>query len=353
MNAFVSLFIVILSLLAANCASTDRLEEKDSVQVNQADSVKVETAIVSRKRVTEEIRCEGRIISGSKKIISTSVSGRISRLQLRPGSILRPGDLLFQLDTTFLQMALTDALLEKEEAGIRLEEKLASRPSGDTLQGSVLQRWELICGVPQSIQKVRRARKELLGATGRATGPGRVGSVFVWEGQSVAAGEKIAEYHPKGSFEVELSLSYLPADLAPGKQVLIQVYPDSMPFTGIIHRILPQVNEKGLFVLYAKLPNQHLQLYEGQRVTGLIMDELSEKIPVIPVGALTSRSGRTVVFKVHRNQAEWMYVTTGRRVDEEIQVLEGLAPGDTVVISGQQFLGHRSLVRIDNQGHAH
>lgn len=350
MNRLVLSIIVGFSLMSlSGCASMGK-NDQEAVEISAENlPVTVTISTVTTRKVAEEIRCDGTIVSLRKKIISAPVAGRISLLTLQPGAVISPGELLFQLDTTFLSIALQEALLEKEEALIRMAEKLASRPGPDTLQEEVLARWEILCGIPQSEQKIRRARTELRGATGRAKGAGRAGSIFVSEGQSVSAGEKIAEYHPAESFEVELTLPRLPSALAPGMEVRIQLFPDSPSLPGSIQHILPQVNEKGLFVAYVKLHQIDQQLYQGQRVTGILLENLNEEFPVVPEEALTTRSGRSVVFRIRKNVADWAYVKTGRKVAGYVQILNGVSVGDTIATSGQQYLGHGSQITFETR----
>jgi len=76
-----------------------------------------------------------------------------------------------------------------------------------------------------------------------------------------------------------------------------------------------------------------------------------ENVISIPQQALTERRGATVVYVLVDDpygayRVEMREVTIGVNVDGEVEIRNGLEPGEAVVVQGQQFLADGSPVRV-------
>jgi RND family efflux transporter MFP subunit len=58
----------------------------------------------------------------------------------------------------------------------------------------------------------------------------------------------------------------------------------------------------------------------------------------VPTSAVVQRGQMEIVFAVENQHAHLHLVKTGRRVNDEIEILSGLDPGDSVVIDNPQQL---------------
>ena len=78
-----------------------------------------------------------------------------------------------------------------------------------------------------------------------------------------------------------------------------------------------------------------------------IITEEKAGIVKIPADCLVSRFGRTFVFVVDENGvAEQRDVTPGIEVDNILEIVDGLEPGERVVYQGQSLLEDRAQVRV-------
>jgi HlyD family secretion protein len=71
---------------------------------------------------------------------------------------------------------------------------------------------------------------------------------------------------------------------------------------------------------------------------------------VIPKYAVLEEKGKRSVFTVKGHQAIRVPVATGHEQEEEIEILEGLSPGDQVVVRGQEYLRDGATVRLIEGG---
>jgi len=49
---------------------------------------------------------------------------------------------------------------------------------------------------------------------------------------------------------------------------------------------------------------------------------------------------------IRNGRAQWTYVTTGPRSGDHVVLLDGVAPGDTVAVSGHHALAHDAPVEV-------
>jgi multidrug efflux pump subunit AcrA (membrane-fusion protein) len=61
------------------------------------------------------------------------------------------------------------------------------------------------------------------------------------------------------------------------------------------------------------------------------------------------RQGRDLVFRVNNGRAEWVYVEVGRRSGNEVEIVDGLKPGDEIAIAGHHALAHDAPVAVMGQ----
>ena len=67
---------------------------------------------------------------------------------------------------------------------------------------------------------------------------------------------------------------------------------------------------------------------------------------VVPKDAVVYRSGRAVVFTIENNESKWNYVEVGKDNGQEIEILDGIKPGSTVITTNNLQLAHQAPVQI-------
>jgi len=67
---------------------------------------------------------------------------------------------------------------------------------------------------------------------------------------------------------------------------------------------------------------------------------------VVPKQALVYRSGRPVVFTLTGNESKWNYVEVGKDNGQEVEILKGIEPNETVITTNNLQLAHQAPVQI-------
>lgn len=134
------------------------------------------------------------------------------------------------------------------------------------------------------------------------------------------------------------------------KKLLVQFNVDNYPgetFTGSVYLISPAVSTTSrAFGVGALVTNTNFRLKANTFARGSLTLERGVPTPVVPLESVVSFAGVTKVFVVETNVAHARAVTVGRIQNGQQEILEGLKPGETVVVTGQSKLTEGAAVAL-------
>jgi RND family efflux transporter MFP subunit len=133
-----------------------------------------------------------------------------------------------------------------------------------------------------------------------------------------------------------------------GQQALLQVDAiQNKNFEGEVLRVSPTVNsETGTFEVTVSVKDETKQLKPGMFGRVKIVYDTRQNALTIPKNAVISEDGVNSVYVIKSNMAHRKNINTGYSNGNNIEVLEGLAPSDTVVTIGQSSLQDSAKVEI-------
>lgn len=171
----------------------------------------------------------------------------------------------------------------------------------------------------------------------------------VADGQLVAAGFQVAEIGPLDTLVADVDL--MGPELArvqPGLSARIHHYafPDAS-LTAEVVRISPVLDPvKHTFRAEVAVANDAGLLRPGMFVEVTVVVEQRKDIHVVPRESVTDRSGRSVVFLLDGQRVSRRDVRLGLGDDDQVEVLDGLALGDRIVVRGLETLTDGARVRV-------
>lgn len=182
----------------------------------------------------------------------------------------------------------------------------------------------------------------------RSKATGTVTAVPTVAGNQVSPQSVIAEVGNLSRLEVETRIpeKHL-ASLQPGLSgwITSRAYPDSR-LPGRVSEVSPVVDPRSRTVLVTMVPDSTTLLRPGQSVTVNLILETRSDIMTVPAAAVSERRDGAGVFVVNGDSAGWQPVKTGANVDGLIEILDGLNPGDSVIIAGYQELTDGTSIRV-------
>jgi membrane fusion protein (multidrug efflux system) len=292
----------------------------------------VQIAVLKTERLGDRITSVGTVLPNERVDIRSEISGRVRGIQFREGGRVKKGDLLVKIDDSELRAQLARAQSELEIAkkeATRFDElykqKVASQREHDNAVNKL--------GVAQAELDLINA--QIRKTDIRAPFAGVVGLRSVSEGGYVTPTSPITtllEDHPvKVDFTVPERFA---ASIKKGEVVHFTVEGSSRVFDATVYAlesiIDPATRSMGV---RATSPNTDGALVPGAFAEVEVL--LPERDAVtVPSYALVPELRGQRVFLMRGGKAESVSVETGLRTEERVEVVKGLAAGDTLITSG-------------------
>ena len=220
-------------------------------------------------------------------------------------------------------------------------ELVTDRERQDSLYRSVqiAQMHESLENMRLNMNMIRR-RKENLSV--KAPISGELGLLDVELGQSVAAGAKIGQINNLDSYKIEAQIDEHYIDrVAPGLEATFERQREK--YSSVIRKVYPEVRD-GKFKADFRFEGQQPEnIRTGQTYyLNLQLGQSAEAI-LIPRGSFYQNTGGKWVYVLNADgtKATKRSVRIGRQNPQYYEVLEGLAPGDKVIISSYDSFGDK------------
>ncbi|WP_440640890.1 efflux RND transporter periplasmic adaptor subunit [Bradyrhizobium sp. PUT101] len=332
-----SFFVLSLLILLAAC------NEK---AVNDQTSGKPIGAPVTTVEVVDipvSYTVPGSVISDGRIVVSSRVVGFIEQLDVREGQKVSRGDLLVRIDPSDIDEAIRQA-----QAGVRASqedledaERDAQRyatlaPSGavasETLRKSRVRADIARAALDKARSALAAAEAQRSYATITSPVDGVIVSVARRRGEMATAGSTIliVESREVLLFKAFVSERNL-ALINPNTPVVVRI--DTLsdtPFAGHIRGIVPSGDEiTRRYEINIVLPNDPSLVPGMFGRTEIVLG--MQKTPTIPRGALVRRGGIDGVFVLDGKIARFRWLRTGRDLGDSVEVVAGLAGGETIL----------------------
>jgi len=127
--------------------------------------------------------------------------------------------------------------------------------------------------------------------------------------------------------------------------VSVQAKP-GQAFEGQLAAIAPEVDEKNRhFMIDVRVPNSNRALLSGMYATARIVEATAANAVILPKEAVMTRDGKRVVMKVQGETLSAVIVKEGLTDGTRVQILSGIAAGDTVMADARRQIPAGAKVR--------
>lgn len=312
-----------------------------------AGPVSVEIAAVKQARLQDDAQAVGSLNSRQAVTLKPETAGRVARIAFKDGQGVKRGQLLVQLDDTLQRAELSQAQaqLSIARANLKRNEELLAQ---SFVAARVVDESRAALQVAEAQVDLAQARLQRM----RITAPfdGTLGLRSINLGQYVKDGDPLVNLEDTSQLTVDFRLPERYQNrIAPGQSVQVQL--DALPGQRYPARVLavdPLLDANGRSIaVRAEMPSSRGQeLRPGMFARVLIVFSVNENALVVPEEALVPQGGRQYVYVLDEQGQGDARKRTSRRVEVElgvrrgadVQITQGLKPGDTVVVAGQQRL---------------
>jgi len=315
-----------------------------------AFAVAVETARVRPTEVVLEATAVGSLRSNESVVLRPETAGRIAAINFRDGSAVSKGMLLVELDA-----ATQAAEVDQARANLGLaqanhqrnqdlfERKFISRQALDNTQAGLK--------IQEAALALAQARFDKMRI--RAPFSGFVGIRRVNVGDYVKEGQDLVNLEDISTLKIDFRLpEFYLAQLRAGQ--VLEVASDALPgqvFPALVEAINPLVEAGGRAIaLRAQMTNARGQLRPGMFVRVRVLFERRADVLLVPEQAVIPDSKAPFVYRLAQGHAQRVPVKTGLRRDGQVEITEGLAIDDEIVVAGQLKLRDGIAVRPLGEG---
>ena len=368
-------FAIVLSsslFLAACGSSSTTAEAAPETTAPEATIVDVSVVKASAGVIESSLEISGTLAPRSRVAVKPKLSGTIERMLVDIGDPVAMGQTIAtidrreidaQVDASVAAVAVAKASLDTAEAGLAsavLEHDRAKNlfekgalprqrlDAAETAHRSgVAQRDLATANLAQANAALRRAREVQSNST--VTSP--VNGFVVernYDAGSTPGDKPIVVVADLREMKLEAGVGEMEAGrLRVGMKatVAVQAKPGQI-FTGQLAAIAPEVDERNRhFKIDLRVPNDGRTLLSGMYATARIVEATVPNAILIPKEAVATRDGKRIVQKVQGDSVSIVEVVEGLSDGARVQIVKGLAAGDTVLADGRRQLATGSKVR--------
>ena len=305
------------------------------------------------------LRSIGRLESRAAPLVAAEIDGRVLKLAVDEGEEVATGATLAELDATSItlevraaraELGRIGALLANEERRVERFRTLADREliAREQLDDAEAQLAVLRAQRDAVEAKLHIVEDQLAKTVIRAPLAGRIQKRLVSVGDFVKRGSPLFEIATSATLRALLPVPEpLAARVAPGLAVTLgsPLTPD-LHAAGVITELRPAVGEANRAVwAIVDLENPGAWRPDAT-VRGEIVLARHPDAVVVPEQSLVRRPAGEVVYVIRDGRASQRVVTPGERFDGLVEIVSGLAAGDTVAVEGAAYLSDGAPVRL-------
>jgi len=380
--------VTVLPVLLAGCggdSSADAKGKGHGKKGGDGPAREVRLARAEESRLSRTISVAGTLAAEEQAQLATKVAGRLERVYVDIGSPVRRGQTIarlvptdFELRVQQAQSALAqarsqlglppsgpDEMVAPEKTAVVRQaaatlkqvqltrERMAKLFADQLIPRSDLDAAEAALGVAegryqeaietahtrqgllaQRESELGIARQQLADSVLTAPFDGAIRERLANAGDYVAAGTPVAVLVRVHPLRLKLAVPEREASgVKIGQPVEVTVEGDPARHTGRMARISPSISEENRTLLVeAEIPNRDGSLRPGSFARAEIVVEASDPAVLVPASAIVTFAGIEKVIGVEDGKAVEKRVKTGRRAGERVEIVDGIKPGESVVL---------------------
>jgi multidrug efflux pump subunit AcrA (membrane-fusion protein) len=385
MKAPILFSLLLLTLVSACSGSHSETTPQAQAASAPAPAVAVDTAKIEMRELQRSVEAVGTLDPNEEVIVTNQVEGIIERLFVDLGDSVRAGQVLAQLDTRELELAVQQqqAALQQElarlgltdgnasvddkttsqvrqaeatfaEAKIRLDRTKKLVAEGvvpnqqldeqqaryDVADAALHSARETVRNIRATISARRAAlslaEKKLSDAKITAPIAGFVKDRQVSQGQFLKTNSSVVTIVQNSPLKLKVDVpESAVAFVRAGGRVQFQVdaFPDRV-FEGRIGRLSPSVDQQSRTLkLEALVSNSDGALKPGFFARVTIQTDRKDKALIAPAEALINFAGLEKIFVIDNGKVDERIVRSGVRVGNDVEIVEGVKEGELVAKS--------------------
>jgi len=304
-----------------------------------------------------EFVSNGKLMASKQAELYFTKNQVVKQINVKNGDWVKAGAIIALLENGLDLINLKQAEFQLESAKIDLDDRIVTHSGGqiglNNTSEKALNNFALSSGFKSAELNLQKAKIDYESTILRAPFSGRIASLETKVMNLPKNGDPFCFLLDDRNFEVvfpilESEIGRLKVGQAVNMRPFVE---DSVFYNGKIIEINPIVDEHGLVVVKAIVPNSDGKLIQGMNVKVFIKDQVDDCL-IVPKEAVVLRNNRQVVFTYSQGKAMWNYVETvlensiSFSVTKEKDGMQEIFAGDTVITIGNLNLAHEAEVKF-------
>jgi membrane fusion protein, multidrug efflux system len=359
-------FLVLLFSLTLLACSKDGGEAKGDTKgggKDKAMAFPVEVKPVESRRVEYTVTAVGSLDAFERVAVTARVAGAVESVNFREGQIVGTGHTLVAIEPERYRLAVAaaEAALQKAraaqgeaEAGYSRRQQASEKNPG-LIRGEEIETWRTkvqstAAEVSQAQAALATAKLNLRDAFVRAPVAGIIQTRTVETGQYVPIGTVLATLVRRDPLLLRFQVPEQDATpMRSGMIVRFNIAEDTAEHQARVTHVAAAASQASRMVDVTAnvLDSNRPELRPGAFARVTIPVGAMREAPVIPQTAIRPSENGFLAYTIEGGVARQRILTLGMRTaDGQVEVKQGLAPGETLVIRGAEALRDGAKVRV-------
>lgn len=339
------LSVVLLTTLLSSCEESEA-ETNSGATKAPMQKLPVDVKVVQATTYQQEEVIVGTIVSNKEVEIISEIPKKVIAITFKDGAYVQKGQLLYKLEDVDIRAKLKK--IESQLALARTDEKRFSELL--KTQSVKQQEYDQVVTAFQSLQAEEDLLKvELSKAEIRAPFSGRIGISKVHEGALVGPGIVLTRLQDISKVKIHFAIPEKYIALAKeGTKISFKTDFSEESYPAYITATEPNVDAQSRSLLVEAIADNPKAILRAGLSAKVSFPTTSSDVAAItiPSESLIPSAEGYSVFTVKNGVAKTQAVQVQNRTDNEAQILQGLASGDTIMVSNVLRAGEGVPVQI-------
>jgi len=336
--------------------------------VEQEERIRAVKTIMVGDLASERLRkFPGTIEPVESSQLAFEVDGIVQAVQVEVGDRFKKGDVLAHLDNQSYRLSVesakaalsrASAMLEEKESAYERETRIQAEDPGATTQKAVDEAraayQSQVQEVTYSQARLKLSERDLAHTELIAPYDGTVSARFVEPSEVAARGMHMLEVYAEASMQVAVSIpEQMIGDVYTGfeGQMVLNNFPDD-PFVAIVSEVGSSATAANAFPVKAVINDADERVRPGMtaELHLAFIDAAMESAYLIPVQAflpgMEKNDHFVYLFDAQSSTVRKTRVQTAGIQGDEVVIVDGIAPGDVLVVAGVPFLRDGQKVKL-------
>ena len=300
--------------------------------------------VVVAKKIDNDVYATGTVLANEQVELQSELAGKVVQLNFQEGNKVTKGQLLVKINDADLK-----ANYKKLELQLSLaDEKLKRQKQLLAINGISQEEFDISQNQLNVIKaELDYATAQIAKTEIKAPFDGIIGLKNVSEGAYITPAMVVATVQQINPVKIDFSISERYASLVKKGTSLTFIIDGAGEFEGQVLAIEPKINPvTRTLQIRAVCTNSKNEIFPGAFAKVKLALSAIDSALMIPTEAVIPELKGKKVFKVVNGKAEPTKVVTGLRTDAQVQIVEGIAIGDTIIARGIMQLKPGTTVKV-------